>query len=158
MDKTPLVSIITPFYNTPVEFFQEAVQSVFAQTYKNWELILVDDGSTGQVTQLAVDYASHNLDKVFYFEHENHENLGHSAARNLGIRNSKGKYIAFLDSDDVWMEYKLEQQVAILDPRRTVGKVAVYIVLFIGQTKHRSFSEKRNELLRECPVEIKLPS
>ena len=56
MDKTPLVSIITPFYNTPPEFFQEAVQSIFEQTYSNWELILVDDGSTGPVTKLASSY------------------------------------------------------------------------------------------------------
>jgi glycosyltransferase involved in cell wall biosynthesis len=123
MHKTPLVSIIMPFYNTPEEFFHEAIQSVFAQTYSNWELILVDDGSTGPISQLALSWATKYPEKVFYYEQIAHENRGHSAARNLGIRNSKGKYIAFLDADDVWMRQKLEQQVAILEHHPDVGMV-----------------------------------
>lgn len=121
MDRKPLVSIITPFYNTPPEFFREAVQSVFAQTYTNWELILIDDGSTGPITQLARSYAKQNPDRVYFYEHADHVNKGHSAARNLGIRNAKGKYIAFLDADDVWLQHKLEQQVVILEACPSVG-------------------------------------
>lgn len=123
MHKTPLVSIIMPFYNTPTEFLHEAIRSVFAQTYSNWELILVDDGSTGLVPRLAQSYAMQNPGKVYYYEQADHENKGHSAARNLGIRYSKGQYIAFLDSDDVWMQQKLEQQVAILEHHPDVGMV-----------------------------------
>jgi glycosyltransferase involved in cell wall biosynthesis len=123
MDSKPLISIITPFYNTPHEFFREAVQSVFEQSYHNWELILIDDGSTGSITQLAVSYATQNPEKVYYYEHTDHLNRGHSTARNLGIKHSKGKYIAFLDADDVWMPHKLEQQAAILESHPDVGMI-----------------------------------
>jgi len=123
MHKTPLVSIIMPFYNTPADFLHEAIQSVFAQTYSNWELILVDDGSAEPISQLALHYATQKPGKVFYYEHSNHENKGHSAARNLGIRYSKGKYFTFLDADDVWIQQKLEQQVAILEHHPDVGMV-----------------------------------
>ena len=123
MQKTPLVSIIMPFYNTPAEFLQEAIQSIFAQTYSNWELILADDGSAKPISQVALAYADRYPGKVFYCQHTNHENKGHSAARNLGIRYSKGKYISFLDADDIWIQQKLEQQVAILERNQDVGMV-----------------------------------
>ena len=121
MNKTPLVSIIMPFYNTPAQFLHEAIRSIYAQTYSNWELILVDDGSAETISQLALDYATQSSSQVFYFDQPNHENKGHSAARNLGIRYSKGKYIAFLDADDVWIPQKLERQVAILEQHPDVG-------------------------------------
>lgn len=134
MDKTPLVSIITPFYNTPPEFFQEAVQSIFEQTYSNWELILVDDGSTGPVTKLASSYASQNPGKVYLYEYADHLNKGHSVARNLGIQKSNGTYIAFLDADDIWMPHKLEQQVAILESHPDVGMLYANTRYWFGWT------------------------
>jgi glycosyltransferase involved in cell wall biosynthesis len=121
MNNQPLVSIITPFFNTPPEFLQEAIQSVFAQTYSNWELILVDDGSTTPVSELAMSYSAQNPGRVFFYEHADHLNKGHSTARNLGIGYSKGRYIAFLDADDMWLPFKLEQQVAILESSPDVG-------------------------------------
>ena len=102
MSSKPLVSGIIIFLNAE-KFIEEAIDSVFAQTYDNWELLLVDDGSTDRSTKIAQQYAQHYLAKVRYLEHENHQNLGMSATRNLGIRNVKGKYIAFLDADDVWL-------------------------------------------------------
>lgn len=114
MSSRPLVSVVLIFFNSET-FIEEAIESVFAQTYPNWELLLVDDGSTDSSTQIAHRYTKQYPDKVRYLEHEEHQNRGMSATRNLGIRNAKGSYIALLDSDDVWLPLKLEQQVAILN-------------------------------------------
>jgi glycosyltransferase involved in cell wall biosynthesis len=109
-----LVSCIIIFFNAE-KFLEEAIESVFAQTYKNWELLLVDDGSTDDSTTIALNYAEKYPEKVCYFEHEGHQNRGMSATRNLGIHNAKGHYIAFLDADDIWLPYKLEQQIPIIE-------------------------------------------
>src|SRR5215217_1612808 len=114
MNSKPLVSVVIIFLNTE-KFIEEAIQSVFAQTYDNWELLLVDDGSTDASTQIALGYAEQHPGKVMYLEQPGHQNRGASVSRNLGISNAKGEYIAFLDSDDVWLPQKLEQQVAIMD-------------------------------------------
>lgn len=110
----PLVSCIIIFLNGGEQFFIEAIESIFAQTYENWELLLVDDGSTDESTKIALNYAVKYPDKVSYLEHEGHQNRGMSAARNLGISHAKGEYIAFLDADDVWLPNKLAEQVPIL--------------------------------------------
>ena len=109
-----LVSVITIFFNAE-KFFSEAINSVFAQTYDHWELLLVDDGSTDSSTEIARRYAEQYPDKVRYLEHQEHQNRGMSASRNLGIRHAGGKYVAFLDADDLWLPEKLAQQVAILN-------------------------------------------
>jgi glycosyltransferase involved in cell wall biosynthesis len=114
MSKTALVSIITSFLNTE-QFLEESIQSALAQTYQNWELLLVDDGSTDRSTEIAKRYVSLYPEKVRYLEHENHQNRGLSASHNFGIRQAKGTYIAFLDADDVWLPEKLENQVKILN-------------------------------------------
>lgn len=110
----PLVSGIIIFLDAE-KFIEEAIQSVFAQTYDNWELLLVDDGSSDRSTEIACHYAARYSEKVKYLEHPEHENRGMSAARNLGISHAQGKYIAFLDADDLWLPRKLQQQVAILE-------------------------------------------
>jgi glycosyltransferase involved in cell wall biosynthesis len=108
------VSVIIPFLNAEA-FIEEAVRSVFAQSYGRWELLLVDDGSTDGSREIARRSAEQHPERVQYLEHEGHRNRGTSASRNLGISRASGQYIAFLDSDDVWSTNKLEQQVAILD-------------------------------------------
>src|SRR5262245_29470593 len=108
--RQPLVSVIIIFLNAE-RFIQEAIESVFAQTYKHWELLLVDDGSTDGSTEIGRQYAAHDPEKVRYLEHEAHENRGMSASRNLGIRDARGKHIAFLDADDVWFSNILAEQV-----------------------------------------------
>ncbi len=113
-DNHPLVSAIIIFLNEE-RFLQEAIESVFAQSYKNWELLLVDDGSTDASFEIARGYAERYPEKVHYFTHQGRQNRGMSASRNLGIRNAGGKYIAYLDGDDVWLSDKLEEQVAILE-------------------------------------------
>lgn len=113
MGPEPLVSVTIIFFNAE-RFLADAVESVLAQTYGNWELMLVDDGSADRSTELALGYARTYPGKVRYLEHDGHRNQGMSASRNLGIRHSKGEYIGLLDADDVWLPYVLEQQVAIM--------------------------------------------
>lgn len=110
----PLVSVIIIFLNEE-RFIEEAFKSVFSQTYPNWELLFIDDGSTDGSPEITRRLAKEYPDKVRYLEHPDHQNRGMSASRNLGIRNAKGEYIAFLDADDIWVAEKLEQQVAILN-------------------------------------------
>src|SRR3712207_4310946 len=114
MSTEPLVSCIVTFLNAE-EFLGEAVESVFAQTHENLELLLVDDGSTDGSTKIARRYAERVPEKVRYLEHEGHENKGAAASRNLGMGEARGEYIALLDSDDVWLGGKLEEQVALLE-------------------------------------------
>lgn len=121
MDK-PLVSVIIIFFNGE-RFIEEAIESVFAQTYDAWELLLVDDGSTDSSGTLALHYVERHPDKVCYFEHGGKRNRGMSASRNLGIRKARGQYIAFLDADDVWLPGKLEHQVGLLNSHPDVGMV-----------------------------------
>ena len=120
MHKEPLVSIITPFLNREM-FLEKSIKSVLSQTYKHWELILVDDGSSDESTKIAKHYSSLYQEKIFYLEHKDHQNLGASASRNFGIKRSKGEYIAFLDSDDVYLSNKLEDQVALLNEQPEAG-------------------------------------
>ena len=122
MNSRPLVSSVVIFLNAE-KFIEEAIESVFAQTYDNWELLLVDDGSTDGSTQTALRYAEKHPDKVRYLEHPGHQNRGMGASRNLGISRAEGEYIALLDADDVWLPHKLEQQVAILDSYPEAGMV-----------------------------------
>ncbi len=122
MTNKPLVSAIIIFFNAE-KFFKEAIESVFAQTYENWELLLVDDGSTDCSTEIALRYSEQYPEKVRYLEHEGHQNRGMSATRNLGIRHAKGDYVALLDSDDIWLTQKLERQVAILEKQPEAAMV-----------------------------------
>jgi glycosyltransferase involved in cell wall biosynthesis len=113
LSSKPLVSLVVIFFNLE-EFIQETIESVFAQTHDHWELLLVDDGSTDGSTPIALRYAEQYPGKVRYLEHPGHQNRGASASRNLSVSHAQGEYIAFLDTDDVWMPHKLEQQVRIL--------------------------------------------
>jgi glycosyltransferase involved in cell wall biosynthesis len=117
----PLVSVIVPFFNTPAPFLREAVESVFSQSYDRWEMILVDDGSAGECTDFARDIGERHGSRVRYLDHPGHENRGLSAARMLGVSEAKGDYIAFLDSDDVWLPTKLREQVALMEAHPEVG-------------------------------------
>ena len=110
----PLVSGTIIFLNGE-RFIDEAIRSVLAQTYENWELMLVDDGSTDGSTAIARSYAERYPEKIRYLEHAGHQNRGMSASRNLGVKHSQGEYIALLDADDVWEPNKLAEQVALLD-------------------------------------------
>ena len=120
MSEIPLASVIMPFFNTE-RYIEEAIQSVFDQTFTSWELVLIDDGSTDGSTALALDYAERFPNKVRYLQHEGHANKGGSVSRNVGIDHARGHYIALLDADDVYRPEKLERQVAILEAHPEVG-------------------------------------
>ena len=114
MTGKPLVSIVTPFLNAE-EFIRETIESVFAQTFENWELVLVDDGSTDNSTNIARKFAELYPEKIRYLEHNGHRNHGISASINLGISKARGEYFSFLDADDVWLPQYLERSVSILE-------------------------------------------
>jgi glycosyltransferase involved in cell wall biosynthesis len=122
MRNQPLVSIVINFLNAG-HFIQEAIESVFAQTYRAWELLLVDDGSSDGSTATAHRCAERYPDRVRYLEHPGHANRGMSASRNFGFRASRGEYIAFLDADDAWFSNILEEQVSILNNHREAAMV-----------------------------------
>ena len=109
----PRVSVITIFYNGE-RFLAEAIESVLAQSYQDFELILVDDGSNDGSTRIAKAFADRH-EQVRYLEHPRHRNRGMSASRNLGIGSARGDLIAFIDADDRWRPSKLEEQVKLLD-------------------------------------------
>jgi glycosyltransferase involved in cell wall biosynthesis len=141
----PLVSVIMIFLNAE-RFIGEAIDSVLRQTYPHWELLLVDDGSTDASTSIAKCYVAERPNRVRYLEHPGHVNRGMSATRNLGVRNSTGELIAFLDSDDVWMPQKLEQQVAIMLAHPKIGMVC-------GAAKYwTSWSEALSRDRPDCVV------
>ena len=105
-----LVSIIMPSYNT-ANYIAESIQSVLAQSYKDWELIIVDDCSTDNTDEVVKPYL---LDeRIKYLKNE--KNSGAAVSRNKALREAKGKWIAFLDSDDLWMQDKLKKQISFME-------------------------------------------
>ena len=117
-----LASVILPFYNSE-QFLSEAIESVLAQTYSHLELLLVDDGATDHSTEIARDYVAQFPQKIRYIQHEGHRNFGVTRTRNLGASEARGEYLAFLDSDDVWLSNKLEHQIGLMDDNPDAGLV-----------------------------------
>ena len=119
--QAPMVSVIIPFYNS-AEWLEETICSVLGQDFDDFNIALVDDGSTDESTALARSYADRHQ-KIRYFEHDGHANKGVVFARNLGIKMTRGKYIAPLDADDFWERRKLAEQVAIMEAHPEIGMV-----------------------------------
>jgi glycosyltransferase involved in cell wall biosynthesis len=118
----PLVTIVTNFFNE-ARFLQDAIASIRAQTLEDWELLLVDDGSTDGSTEIAAEAAKRDPDRIRYFEHPRHANIGMSASRNVGLRHARARYIALLDGDDVWLPDVLERQLAQLQVHDEAGLI-----------------------------------
>ncbi|MBR0797138.1 glycosyltransferase family 2 protein [Bradyrhizobium jicamae] len=116
------VSAIVIVYNG-AEFLRDAIASIVGQTLTDWELIVVDDGSTDQSASIAEEFVALRPDQIRLVRHEDCRNHGMSAARNLGIAQARGKYIAFLDADDEWLPNKLLDQVAVLEANPALGMV-----------------------------------
>lgn len=104
-----LISVIMPAYNSE-RFIAESIESVIAQTFTNWELIVVDDGSTDNTAKIVKGFSS--IDSRIKYFYQPNQQMG--KARNTGLQNSNGKLIAFLDSDDIWVSDKLKIQVDFL--------------------------------------------
>src|SRR5690554_2344188 len=106
-----LVSIVMPAYNAE-KYIGAAIDSVIAQTYQNWELIVVDDASNDNTASVIEEYTKKDI-RVKY--HRLHENSGAAIARNTAIELAHGKYMAFLDSDDTWFPEKLSKQISFME-------------------------------------------
>lgn len=126
----PKVSIIIPAYNS-IDYLPNALKSVLGQTYSDYEVIIVDDGSTDGTKEWGREL---NHSNVYFLSQENQ---GSAAARNVGLAKASGDYIAFLDSDDVWAPTKLEKQVTILNNHPEVGLVYTWVgsINSIGEKK-----------------------
>lgn len=114
---TPVVSIIIPAFNAE-KFIAETIQSVLAQTYSSWELIIVDDGSTDNTANIIKTFFQNDRIRYCY-----QPNAGVSAARNKGIELSKGEYLAFLDADDLWHNQNIELKISTLKKNSSIGWV-----------------------------------
>lgn len=106
----PFVDVILPNYNK-AEFLEEAIQSVVSQSYKNWKLLIIDDFSNDASSKIISRYKNNKNIKTIFLS----KNKGVSFCRNLGIRLSNSKYIAFIDSDDYWTKDKLVEQIAFME-------------------------------------------
>ncbi|WP_125954978.1 glycosyltransferase family A protein [Novosphingobium sp. MD-1] len=118
----PLVTAVMIFLNGE-KYIAEAIDSILAQTYPNWELVLVDDGSTDGATAIARDYAARHPDRIRYIDHPGHENRGMSASRNSGVAEGRGVYVSFLDADDIWLPERLEHFVEVAGDYPEAGMV-----------------------------------
>lgn len=144
----PFVSVIIPTYNRG-KFIKKAIESVLSQTYRNYEIIVVDDGSTDKTGEVLKEF--HGRSEIIYLYKENG---GVSSARNMGIKKAKGDYIAFLDSDDTWMPQKLERQIEYISDNPEKVMVGTEFVIYddSGNKLGKSgltdeFPADKNELL-----------
>lgn len=113
----PMVSIILPTYNR-AHLISRAIRSLLQQTYQDFEIVIIDDASTDNTKEVINSF---NDPRIRYLNHE--INRGLSAARNTGIKASKGEYLAFQDDDDLWTKDKLEKQMHIFDENAKIGVV-----------------------------------
>ena len=138
-NQNPIVSIIMPAWNAE-KTIQDAIRSVIKQTEPNWELIVLDDHSEdGTYKRIRWFAARDNRIRIY----RNPVNLGVSKTRNRGVKEAKGKWIAFLDSDDIWRADKLEKQLCMIEQKKNVDLV------FTGSVFMRGWEQSENNRSRE---------
>jgi glycosyltransferase involved in cell wall biosynthesis len=149
MLNTPLVSVIIPTYNSG-RFIAQAVQSVLSQTYQQFEIIVIDDGSTDATRDILLEFDG-------YIQYCYQENCGPSAARNAGIKIAGGDYICFLDADDIWMPNKLEIQLAFMAQHEDISLVFSDMEEWdLDKRLPRSFLETkafRSDIVSQTPIQ-----
>lgn len=138
----PLLSVIMPTYNH-ARYIGEAIDSVLNQSYKNFELIIIDNYSTDNTEEIV---ASYNENRIKYSKFRNHGII--AASRNHGIKNSSGKYIAFLDSDDIWLPQKLELQIDLMESNEKIGLSYVLYSHLLEDTSVKGVFPKPAQRLR----------
>lgn len=146
----PTVSIVLPTYNR-VHLLPRAIDSIIAQTMKDWEIVLVDDGSTDETPHLARNYQRRLGERFVYVSQSN---AGPGAARNHGIDRCRGRLVAFLDSDDEYFSTKLARQVELLERAPELGLVycdSAFVDL--DGTRHESVFDEKAKLARTVPKE-----
>lgn len=141
MDPVNLVSVIMPAHNSAV-FISESINSVLQQTHVNIELIVIDDGSTDETVSIVKGLIQKDPRILLL---ENQKNLGPGPSRNAGIKAAKGDFIAFLDSDDLWLTYKLEKQLRFMKEHNLSMCFSSY--LLIDETGTRL-----NKIIEALPV------
>ena len=142
-----LVSIIMPNYNSS-DFIKETVECVIAQTYQNWELLIVDDCSTDDSLKVLAQFDDDRLKVI-----KNQENCGAAISRNRAIEAANGRWIAFLDSDDLWAENKLEGHLAFMVKEKELEKKAI---IEQGGIVHTPMEEKMIAEIREDAKEYEV--
>lgn len=133
MDSSPKISVIIPTYNRAL-LLKKAIESVLNQTVQDYEIIVIDDGSTDDTREIVNSFSSPKIKYLYQ------KNSGRSHARNQGLKIAKGRYIAYLDSDDMFLPDKLERQISILDENKDFGMV---------YTSARVFDENGIELFNQ---------
>lgn len=147
-----LVTIITANYNAQ-QFIEETIDSVLAQSYQNWEMIIVDDCSSDLSIDIIKDYMQKDSRiKLIQLT----ENSGPAVARNRAIKDANGRYIAFLDSDDLWLPLKLEKQLAFMQKNNVTFSYTSYNLINDDGIALGQFNvpdkQSYNNLLKTCPI------
>lgn len=151
--QSKLVSIITPAYNAE-KFIAETIESVLKQTYSNWEMIIVDDRSRDRTIEIIKEYQKKDRRiKLIKLE----KNSGSAIARNTAMDQSKGKYLAFLDSDDLWLPEKLEKQVAFMENKNIAFSFTRYVRVREDGTETTMISKvpeivTYEDLMKQCVI------
>lgn len=147
-----LCSVIMPAYNAE-KYIKEAIESVLMQSYKNFELIIIEDNSSDNTRSIIKECASHDKRIIAHF---NKENKGCANSRNIGLSLCHGEYMAFIDSDDVWLPKKLEMQIEFLNKQKKDMVYTAYEIIDSNGClmKSRSVKEKLvlKDLLKENSV------
>ncbi len=148
----PLVSIIIPCYNGS-DYIGEAIESVLAQSCKDWELIIIDDASTDDSTDIVKKYCTNKKISIL----KNKKNLGIAGTKNKGILKSKGEFIAFLDQDDIWDNNKLSLQTKRLQQDSSAGVICTGMLFIDSQanatTIFKGFDDKdQQELIKNLYI------
>ena len=143
----PLVSIITPCYNA-APFISQAIESVLAQSFGDWEMIIVDDCSSDDSLLIIQEYA--RIDSRIRYLRTDKPSGSPTLPRNMGIKEAKGRYIAFLDSDDIWLPNKLSDQLKVFE------KSEVAIVFSNYEKVNLDGERSGREIIAPCEVDYPL--
>jgi glycosyltransferase involved in cell wall biosynthesis len=146
------VSVITPVFNGE-PFLRETLESALAQTYRDFEIVTVDDGSTDRSREILTEYQARFPDRVRVFSQEHQ---GAAAARNRAIAEARGDWVALLDQDDLWDRNKLERQFATLEPQDDIVHAEARVIDGQGNLIRAMFSDGHNEEHATLPVVITL--
>lgn len=141
----PLVSINLCCYNSE-KYLRETLQSIINQTYKNWELVIINDGSSDSTESIIHEYIKQEYPIIYHYQ----ENKGLGYSRNEALKRSQGEFIAFIDHDDIWMLDKLEKQIPLFAKNYRVGIVYSESIWFNESGKAKKSLRKKNLLKGQC--------
>ena len=149
--KNNKVAIILPNFNSS-EYLKKTLKSVLNQSYKNWQLIIVDDASNKKTIEILKKFKKHKKIKIFFLK----KNMGAGYCRNYGIRNSKSDYLAFIDSDDTWKKEKLKNQLEFMKKNNHEFTYTDYFAFYKKKNKKRKvFTPKKisyEEFIRNTSI------